>query len=216
MNKVNIVLCRNLTNYRFKAIGALYNRNVTLIKDKLSNITLPDKYKGTVVDKFAKFWTDLIRDYKEVVKDVVVGAKTKPKKASIIVTSLGLFGYFVKNNPDENSFRECVLNHTNEVLLVAKPVRNPAAEQHLVFLETCYNRGMLRRFSFGIFSVMWVDNYDKNLGIYKSSVPYLKPQFTTYLDRIVDIGFLNEWWILSKKMNNFDVNPNEWIVEKSK
>lgn len=27
----------------------------------------------------------------------------------------------------------------------------------------------------------------------------------------MDIGFLGQWWVIDKKMEEFDINPNEWI-----
>lgn len=39
----------------------------------------------------------------------------------------------------------------------------------------------------------------------------------TFHERIMDIGFLGRWWIIDKKMEEFDINPHEWtknIVEE--
>uniref|UniRef100_A0A1B6BXL3 Mitochondrial import inner membrane translocase subunit Tim29 n=1 Tax=Clastoptera arizonana TaxID=38151 RepID=A0A1B6BXL3_9HEMI len=186
------------------------NRKSNLLNIKFNNLTTSsDNNKTTLVARITKFSADLLRDYKEVVKDVIVEVKEKPRKAATIATTLGLLFYCGKLNPDEISFRTNVLNCIHDIMLIGKPVRNPASEQHLIFLETCYNQGLLRRFSFGIFSVIWLDNYNSNLGLYKTSVPYLKPKITTYWDRIIDIGFLNKWWILNNKMIDYDVNPSE-------
>lgn len=47
--------------------------------------------------------------------------------------------------------------------------------------------------------------------MFKSRCDYLKPRYLTFHERIMDIGFLGQWWVIDKKMEEFDINPNEWI-----
>lgn len=37
--------------------------------------------------------------------------------------------------------------------------------------------------------------------------------YLDYYDRIVDVGWLGKWWILEKKMEDMDVNPEEWLPD---
>lgn len=29
-------------------------------------------------------------------------------------------------------------------------------------------------------------------------------------ERVVDVGFLGHWWMMERRMKDFDINPNEW------
>ena len=64
-------------------------------------------------------------------------------------------------------------------------------------------------------SLMWVDNYDAGMGLYASQCDYLKPTWADMRHRVVDVGFLGEWWITKKKMETSDVNAEEWNEDGS-
>lgn len=51
--------------------------------------SLPEKWKGGRIERWANFWKNLAIDYKEAGMDIVQGAKDKPLKAAVY-TSLGL------------------------------------------------------------------------------------------------------------------------------
>lgn len=172
---------------------------------------LPEKYKGTVIEKWYKYWEGLIQDYTEVFKDTIEEAYTKPWKTMLIGGVGGFCTYALYNNPDEMDYKNQLIGYQNDFGLVGKPVRNPSADVYLKYLNNCYNYGLIRRFSFGLFSVIWLDNYDANVGLYKAQCPYLKPQIKNFHERIIDFGFLNKYWLMERKMVDYDVNPNEWI-----
>ncbi|XP_071453507.1 mitochondrial import inner membrane translocase subunit Tim29 [Hetaerina americana] len=171
---------------------------------------LPERYKGTFVEKWHKYWVNLIIDYKEVGADTLAAIKNKPRKAAVYFAGLAAFGYFVKTNPDEQSFRHALVEYMNDVSQVDETVRNPVAAQHLHYIEKCHNANLLRRLNIGFMSFMWVDNYDPVCKLYKAQCTYLKPKYSTFHERIVDVGFLNTWWGLRKFMIDYDVNPSEW------
>lgn len=99
-----------------------------------------------------------------------------------------------------------------KLILVGEPIRNPVSVQHIKWLEQCYNEGLIRRLNLGILSLIWVDNYDKDCSFYKAVCPYLKPRFVTFHERIVDVGFLGKWWLLERKMKNYDINEAEFSI----
>lgn len=181
---------------------------------KLPNIPkpyLPERFKGTIVEKWAKYWDGLIHDYAEVFRDTVKQSKEKPYRTALYFSIASGLYYAGKNNPTEMDFRDQVVEYQNLFGLVGKPVRNPNSEVYLKTLENWYNAGVIRRFSLGFFSIMWLDNYDKDVGLYKAQCEYLKPSYLTFHERIIDVGFLNRFWNLERKMEDYDMNPNEWI-----
>lgn len=79
-----------------------------------------------------------------------------------------------------------------------------------MFVYINLNIAFLFRLSLGFCSLLWLDNYSKVCGVYKSQCEYLKPRYLTMHERIVDVGFLGKWLVIGKKMEEFDINPQEW------
>ena len=61
-----------------------------------------------------------------------------------------------------------------------------------------------------IFSIESFPDFDSVCGLYKSQCEYLKPGYLDFMDRIVDIGCLDKWWMAEKALTEYDVNPEEW------
>lgn len=119
---------------------------------------------------------------------------------------LGICYHLSEHNPDELMFRKQLLESSQKVLLVGRPVQNPSSIQHVKWLEQCHNERVIRKINFGIFSLLWMDDYDSDCDLYKTICPYLKPRYVTLHERLLDIGFLDTWWILENFMKNYDVN----------
>lgn len=208
-NVFHISQTRCVSGY-LQNVNKVCKSKLTLLQNKLDSVTLPERFKGTIVEKWAKFWKEIFTDYREVVTENYSSARKNPKRTLVILTTSGFVTYCFKTNPDESNFREQLISYENELSLVGEPVQNPVTDKHFLFIESCYNAGLVRRLSFGVFSVMWIDNYDKACGLYKSSCSYLKPRYLTFYERIIDVGFLNKWWWISNVMTDYDVNPNQW------
>lgn len=178
---------------------------------KIPKPYLPERFKGTIVEKWAKYWEGLLHDYSEVFRDSVKQSKEKPYWTALYFSLASGLLYAGKNNPTEMDFRDQVVEYQNLFGLVGKPIRNPNAEVYLKTLENWHNAGIIRRFSLGFFSIIWLDNYDKDVGLYKAQCDYLKPRYLTFHERIIDVGFLNRFWNLDRKMQDYDTNPNEWL-----
>lgn len=117
--------------------------------------------------------------------------------------------YCAIHNPDELSFREQLIKSCLKIGLVGEPIRNPISVFYTKWLEQCYNEGIIRHLNLGVVSFVWLDNYDRGCALYKTMCPYLKPRYVTFYQRIVDVGFLDNWWILENSMTDYDVNDSE-------
>lgn len=78
------------------------------------------------------------------------------------------------------------------------------------------------RLSVGFFSFLWIDNYSKACGVFKSQCEYLKPRYVTFPERVQDVGFLGRWWRIEQLMESFDINHKElpekedsWVKQKT-
>lgn len=171
-----------------------------------SKFVLPEKYKGTIYEKWARYWQQLGIDYRDVFVNVAQQMKEKPILASIYCTTGVGFYYCVKNNPSEEDFRIQLLNHNANAVLVHDSCLNDNATDYIKFIEKCSNQGILRYLSLGFISFLWLDNYDRNAALYKATCEYTEPQYLNFHERVIDIGFMNKWWNLRKKMTDYDVN----------
>ncbi|XP_027237089.1 mitochondrial import inner membrane translocase subunit Tim29 [Penaeus vannamei] len=174
-------------------------------------VRLPEKWKGGYIEKWGNYWVGVAQDYKEVAVDVVKDTYKYPVKAAFYYSLIGGTLYAFNTNPDERDFQSTLQTYMNESAMLSESIRNPEVDAHFQYLVDCYNHGLVRRLSIGLFSFLWVDNYSKVCGVFKSRCDYLKPRYLTFHERIMDIGFLGQWWVIDKKMEEFDINPNEWI-----
>ncbi|XP_067828944.1 mitochondrial import inner membrane translocase subunit Tim29-like isoform X2 [Heptranchias perlo] len=156
-------------------------------------------------------WTgSLINDYKEACKEIVVGAKDHPGKAAFYCTLLAgscVCGY---NNPCDQSFQATLLESSNLLLILSPWVRNGRSDQHVQSLVKVKNQGRLRYQNLLIFSLVYAAPYDTKTSIYDAQCEYLKPRWSDFPGRVLDIGFFGKWWILSSKMRDWDINDEEF------
>lgn len=202
---LKIVGLKNIINRSF-ITNKMKNKYDTLKGNVSSKITFPDKFKGTILEKWGKYWRQLMIDYKDVFVDLGKEIKNKPIKSSIYFSVAGTILYCTKNNPKEIDFIDQLRKYNTEMILVDESCHNTISSQYLTYIERCYNEGIIRHMNLGVISILWIDNYDKSLQIYKAMCPFLKPEYLLFHNRIIDIGFLNKWWILQDKMIDYDVN----------
>ncbi|XP_011495796.1 PREDICTED: uncharacterized protein C19orf52 homolog [Ceratosolen solmsi marchali] len=170
-----------------------------------------EKVKGSFLQNWLNYWKNVYYDYKEVAINISKESKEHPIKTTIYTIFAGIIYYGIKHNPDEITFREQVISSSLKLGQVGEQIRNPISACYVKWLEQCYNEGILRRLNLGIISIMWLNNYDNKCALYKTICPYLKPQFVTLHQRIIDIGFLDNWWILKNSMIDYDVNDDEHL-----
>ena len=149
-------------------------------------------------------------DYKEVGKEILQDMKTHPFKSTVYISTIGVTVYFCKHNPTEDNFREQLQNNANDLLLLSDLIRNPVSDNHIQKLVRSYNEGLVRRLNLGICSLMWLDNYDKQVDVYQAQCKSLKVGWLEMRDRIIDIGVLDKWIYMEKAMIDYDINPAEW------
>ncbi|XP_067120621.1 uncharacterized protein [Centruroides vittatus] len=199
-----------LTGNSFRILQKRLSNSFLAIKEKFK---LPEKYKGGRIERWAEFWKVLFQDYKQVADDIVNESRTKPVKTLTIFGGIGLTAYAIKTNPDETDFRNQLLQYTNDIMILNDAIRNPTADNHMKYLNACVNEGTVRRLNLIAFSIIWIGNYHPDCQLYPSQCSYLKPQYLTFYQRIVDFGIFGQWIGMLQKMKDFDINPKEWKNE---
>lgn len=115
------------------------------------------------------------------------------------------YGCF-KSNPDRRTYTDQFLKAQNEISLIYPDQQNPKSRDYLKFIESCKNNDTLRVTTFGLFSIVWIDDKASNLATADAQCKYLEPAYATFHERIIDWGFWNKWVNLEKSMKDYDVN----------
>ncbi|XP_076756409.1 mitochondrial import inner membrane translocase subunit Tim29 [Xylocopa sonorina] len=168
------------------------------------------KAKESFLERWAVYWKNLYADYKEVAVDTAKDCKEHPVRTSIYASLLASCVYLSRHNPSECTFKDHLMQNTMKIMQVGEPIRNPVSEQYVKWLAQCYNEGIVRHMNLGVISLIWLDDYDKMCTLYKAVCPYLQVRYVTFYQRVVDFGFLDKWWVLEKKMKDYDVNEAEF------
>ncbi|KAL5236450.1 hypothetical protein ACI65C_003860 [Semiaphis heraclei] len=180
------------------------------LKQSPSRFSLPERFRGTIVERWKQYWESVAKDYFESTVGIGTYVRANPLKSSLAVVTASCVYYCASNNPSERNYRSEILECANTMLYISPAVRNPSTVEHLEYIEKCYNSGIVKRLNLLLFSVIWIDEFNDDIQAYKANCKYLKPSIFSVYQRVIDIGFLNVWWNLKKIMVDYDVNPEEW------
>ncbi len=171
--------------------------------------------KESRLRRVGNYFKRILDDYVAVGEEILQDMKDRPIKSLIYGSLLGTSLYFGKKNPSEASFQEQLVDNANDLLLLSDLIRNPASDSHIQKLVKANNEGVLRRFSFGVCSIIWMDNFGREVDVYEAHCKPLKVGWVEMLtERVVDIGVLGHWIYMDQAMIDFDINPEEWPDEK--
>lgn len=149
-------------------------------------------------------------DYYQVGKDIIQDCKDRPLRASIIASILGGSVVAFKTNPTLEDYYDQLIFGQNEMSLVDPCVRRPSSYEYLFDQWHLTNGGNIRRLNLLFFSVLWRADFPRTSGLYAANCKYLQPKYSSYLtERVIDIGFFNQWLHLAQALKDFDVNPLE-------
>ena len=62
---------------------------------------------------------------------------------------------------------------------------------------------------------MWLSGFPRTLGEFPAKCKYLEPQYLDLPKRVIDVGFLDRWWVMEAKLENCDINEDEWNADGS-
>ncbi|KAK9884474.1 hypothetical protein WA026_007317 [Henosepilachna vigintioctopunctata] len=183
------------------------SRIMRLFENRVPNIAaIEQKIKGTIWEKWLFYWKSVLRDYKDVAVGLKVEAKEKPKKAAGILTGFTFLAISAASNPNATSFRAKHIECINDLALVPQSIVNPTSITYSRYIEQCYNADLIRYRSFGLFSIIWVDTSSDKCKNYASTCEYLRWRYRYFNKQFIDIGFLGIWWVISRKMLDYDIN----------
>jgi len=174
-----------------------------------------EKLKTGRLGKIGKYFRSIYEDYRTVAVETWADMKKAKVKSAVYITSLTGSGVLIATNPSETLFYEQLVNNLNDLMMVGDPIRNVNSENHTQMLSRYWNERRLRRFTFGVCSVMWVDNFDRQVDLYEAQCKHLKVGWLDWWKTVVDVGVAGRWRYLDRAMLDYDINPEEWPDEKT-
>ncbi|XP_055049469.2 mitochondrial import inner membrane translocase subunit Tim29 [Misgurnus anguillicaudatus] len=178
-----------------------------------ANVTVTTK--GTrwqrLINSRAGAWCrGLLSDYKEACREVVLGARERPLKASVYIGLLGGFYACYCTNPDDASFETSLLETSNRLALLSPWIRNGTSDGHVQSLMKLRNEGRLRYASVGFASLTYYADNDPVSSLYEAQCSVMSVPWAELPKRVLDVGFVGRWWVLHHKMKDYDINEEEF------
>lgn len=193
-----------------RRIAEAYQRKVDNVKARFDAFTIvPARFQGTVVESWARYWKFLVKDYFSVIFGVVKDAKNRPVRAMIIGGTGTILYKLSERNPTDEDFRSQLKNFGHELGSLPEKMQNPVSRDHLISLERLYSNGTLRRLDLGVASIFWRHDHNPELKTYLANCSFMQPDWRNFRERIVEVGFMDRFWMLEKKMKDYDVNTED-------
>ncbi|KAG8130109.1 putative C19orf52-like protein [Naja naja] len=158
----------------------------------------------------ALWWKSLLHDYAEACREVAQGIRQRPVKAGLYLSLLAGAVSCSLRNPSEASFDSSLLEASGTLLLLSPWTRSSSSEKHTQRLMVLRNRGQLRVQNLAFFSLLYEAPYDAGADLYQAHCKYLKPRWTDFPSLVLDVGFWGRWWVLHSRMQNSDINNEEF------
>ncbi|XP_036611712.1 mitochondrial import inner membrane translocase subunit Tim29 [Trichosurus vulpecula] len=152
----------------------------------------------------------LLQDYASACSDAAIAARERPLRAALYAGLLGGAAACAHRTPEEASFEEALLDASGTLLLLAPGTRNPGSEAHVQRLLWLRGRGRLRHRNLGVCSLLYEAPCDPEASLYQARCSHLQPRWADFPGRVLDVGFLGRWWVLSARMRDFDINDDEF------
>ncbi|XP_004209441.2 mitochondrial import inner membrane translocase subunit Tim29 [Hydra vulgaris] len=178
---------------------------------KINHALFP-QFESLKQGRLAKVFV-LYHDYKQAFLDTYKYVRTKPIRASCYLTVLGFSFYAYKNNPNFQSYRDTLLEASNQHSCISDLIRNKKSNAEIKRLMKLYSEERLRIWNFGIFSLIMINPYSEVFDAFEKHCSTIENRWNrvdTWKKRIVDIGFINRWILMEKIMLDFDINDDEF------
>ncbi|KAM9746642.1 mitochondrial import inner membrane translocase subunit Tim29 [Menidia menidia] len=152
----------------------------------------------------------LLSDYREACREMVVGAWERPLRSSAYGALLaGVWACF-HTNPGRCSFEAALLERSNQLGLLSAWTRSAAADGHVQSLARLREQGRLGYASLGLLSLVYRAENHGDTMLFEARCPDLAAPWRELPGRVLDVGFTGRWWVLDSKMEDYDINEEEF------
>lgn len=229
LGKLNRFKRFNPLNYVFKPKETkelLSNTPATEVAAKIvgeTATTLTDQpVKLKLRQRIVKNMKSVYEDYKDVSIHTAKEAKSKPFKTLSYLTIIGGFYAAYRTNPSFYHYRSTLIDSSNDIAMLSSYVRNKKCEFYLDHVNKLENLGLLEHRDYLFFSLIKHTNFNPDCDLYEKQSKHLnKPSkwnifnypnlFLQNISTIVDIGLFNNWIFINRRLENSDINDDEWV-----
>ncbi|XP_015706259.1 mitochondrial import inner membrane translocase subunit Tim29 [Coturnix japonica] len=155
-----------------------------------------------------RWFRAVLRDYTEALWDTLRWARRRPVAAGSVLVSMGGAVAAIRTVPDRRSFDAALLDAASALLLLPPNTRNMATERHVQRLQRRRDRGQLRYRQLVLLAVLYEEPHDAAVALYGARCPHVRPRWK----RVWDVGFAGRWWVLEAKLQDCDINDEEFAA----
>ena len=152
----------------------------------------------------------IVVDYVEVSKEVFTDFKSSPGKGITLLAIIGTGIAFLRRCPDHDSYKQEVIDYSNELGLCAEANRNPKTKQYIEEISSILSNHSAEYWNLGVCAFIVQSTCSRKCQNYHEVCKYLQPRSWTVYHRILDFGIWNQWFVLSRTMIDFDINEEEF------
>lgn len=168
-------------------------------------------FGASIRSKFTTFVKNIYTDYYEVLKEVKLDAQKRPAKAlvrgSCILYYLNLF----RTNEDFKSYSNQVIDAATRISTVSEQSRNPVSSKYISEVTELNSLGHIREINLGFATIIYRHEGNNQLALYRYTCPHLRPSVKEFFSHhIVDVGLAGRWLVLNQKMQNYDINDDDF------
>ena len=217
VSKLNRFKAYNPLNYVFKP-----KETINIVEKKaLEQETVIKPVKIKLRQRIINHMKTVAADYQDVGIHTWKEAKLHPIKTAFYLTIFGGSYAAIKTNPSYLQYRSSLIDLSNDLILYGSSVRNKKCEYYMDHLNKLDSLSMLEHRDYLFFSLIKRSNFNPECDLYeKQSKPLNNPSkwnifnyanlFFLNLSTIVDIGAFNSWFFLRRRLENSDINDDEW------
>lgn len=164
-----------------------------------------------VINKFNLYFKNLYLDYYEVFKDVRKSARARPLKAAFYGASTIFALNLFRTNENLRSYNSEVISALNRIGSVTEESRNPSSDRFLKEVGELNGFKQLRQLDLGFSTIIYKTESNPEVALYRYNCKHLNPSIIEFFkDKLVDFGLMGHWLHLELKMNDYDVNDEEY------
>ena len=163
------------------------------------------------ISRWGQPFRDILMDYAEVSKDIIVGFRKRPARSVLWMVCGGTVIAMHEKRPSLRSYRNKVVEYSNELGLCAETARNNQTKSYIDEISTLTSDEYIQYINLGVFSLLIQRSESQKCHNYHSTCSYLQPRIWKIHHRVIDIGVWNQWLLLNRKMVDFDVNESEFM-----
>lgn len=166
---------------------------------------------ASVAKRLNLFVKNIYLDYYEVFKEIQLGAKARPLRASFYGSSLLFVLNLFRTNEGLRSYSSDIVMACNRLSAVTEQSRNPRSDKFVKSIGELHCHGQLSQIDLGFSTLIYKTEVSPEVASYRYNCKYLRPSVKEFFqERLVDLGFLGHWLVLELSMRDYDINEHDY------